>query len=913
MGGSGGGILQAVGTIAGIIGMFMPGMQVYAFALMMACNMAGGYLNAQEAKKKMRGADSMDYKFEQGGHLVNTRSTNDPVPVIFGGTLRVGGNQVFMTTTGDSNEYMNIIQTICEGPIDTTGMKVLLDDKYSDDEFYDGYVDVEIFDGSRTQVVCASLNAVYPDWQDAMRGTAYVYVKLKYNQDKFQSVPLITVEGKFLKLYDPRTATTAWSDNGALAIYYLLTSKRGLGIPTDVINAQSFKDVANSCDSLGFKFNAIINGRDAGLDTIEKCLLNFRGFVSWIDGIYKLKQYAYDSPVMTITEDDIVADSFEINLPGLPETPNRLKVKFIDPEKKYTISDFIYEDLSAITIEGMEREHEFNLIGTASYDQAVKLSAFHLERQRLNKSYTFSIGSKGIQLETGDTIAVTHTLPGWTAQIARVEAIVYAPDFTTTLTVLEESADLYNTVLDVSPHSFFTGNFPDPTAFPTDVTGVNLSEEMYRLRTGVFTRLFIDMSVPSSQIDYLEIWTSATSGSGYTHYTDISGSQGAQRVIIDPVPDGATIYIKVRPVSIHGVKKALADITEYSRYVIGKTAVPDDVTSFWAQASLGGIRLDWTPIDDVDLDYYELRYNSDTTANGQWDNSIHVSKSYTTSITLPAGKSGKYLIKAVDTSGNKSATAAELTTTIPTILGWNVQQTLTEHPAFSGTKTNMYVDGGKLYPASSDNFDSAEMFDNDNQYFDLGGGAVLAGYYETSVVALGSVQTCRCTGSVKFTCNNALQYFDDDVDLMDNSEMFDGDTSKSGITLQIALSQDGSTWSAWQNFFAGDYTAKSIKFRLYAWSTDAYQYVEITELTFNVDMPDRIVKSSVPVTVPVSGYRITIAPPFINIQDVGLSVFSAQNGDEAFFTVVDNSTVDIWVDNSGTPVQRQMAYTIIGY
>lgn len=897
---------QIVGTLFQVVGtvlMFVPGFQVVGMALMVA----GGLIGAATAKKPKLETSAFDLNFEQGGHKTNARSTSEPIPVLYG-EVRVGGNQVFMTATGSSNEYLHIVQTISEGEIDSVS-EVWLDDKLSTDPFFDGHVNTEIFTGSQTQGICQALASAYPDWNDAMRGTAYLYIRLKFNREKFQQVPLITVKAKGRKLYDPRNSQTAWKNNGALAEYDMQTNKvYGFGLNSSVIDSQSIIDAANKIDTMAYTFNCFVNGREPAQDIIDRMLINFRGFLIYTDGVYKLKIYDYDSPVMTITDDNIIEDSFEIVAPGLPETPNRLKVKFIDPELKYAVNDFIYEDNAAITLDGMERENEVNLIGCTSYDQASEIATFQLERQRLNKTFVCGIGSKGNSLELGDIISITNSFAGWTAQSVRVISINYLPNYDVGLTLVEEAAALYDKKLNVSPHTWFSGSFPEPTEQVPEASGVEFLEELYGTKNNILTKLKVSFLIPSGWVwyDHSEAWISTDAGVTYSRYL----ANAINSFYIDPVTEGITYYVKILPVSIYGVRRAIADCTAHTKYIFGKTAKPADITEFWGQASIGGLRLDWAAVADVDLDYYKIRYTPDT-AGGTWDNAIDVATTYSTSITLPAALSGKYLIKAVDTSGNESENALAYITTIPTVLNWNAQENLIEDPVFPGTKTDMFVENGELILGSGEMFDSDGMFDSDED-FDFGGGVAANGYYETDVVNLGSVQTCRCSSSIQFSGVNTLETFDAN-DMFDSDEMFDGTPADIGIIPQIALSQDGSTWGAWQNFFAGDYTAKAFKFRVHAYSNQTFQYLKISDLEFNVDMPDREVRSADVVTVPVIGYRITLSIPFIKMQKIGIDIRNAQAGDEAFYSIVNNSTVDIWVDNAGSPVQRQCAYALDGY
>jgi len=52
-----------------------------------------------------------------GGYLVNTRSPSKELPVVYG-RCRVGINWIWAATSGNNNEYLYIVGSLCEGPIE---------------------------------------------------------------------------------------------------------------------------------------------------------------------------------------------------------------------------------------------------------------------------------------------------------------------------------------------------------------------------------------------------------------------------------------------------------------------------------------------------------------------------------------------------------------------------------------------------------------------------------------------------------------------------------------------------------------------------------------------------------------------------------------------------------------------------
>jgi len=83
-----------------------------------------------------------------------------------------------------------------------------------------------------------------------LQGIAYMYARLQYDQDVYANgLPNISavVQGK--QVFDPRTETTAYSNNAALCVRdYISNSTYGLGATDEEIDDDSFIAAANICD-----------------------------------------------------------------------------------------------------------------------------------------------------------------------------------------------------------------------------------------------------------------------------------------------------------------------------------------------------------------------------------------------------------------------------------------------------------------------------------------------------------------------------------------------------------------------------------------------------------------------------------------------------------------------------------------
>ena len=164
--------------------------------------------------------------------------------------------------------------------------------------------------------------------------------------------------------------------------------------------------------------------------------------------------------------------------------------------------------------------------------------------------------------------------------------------------------------------------------------------------------------------------------------------------------------------------------------LFGKTTPPSNVTGFQLVVQGSKALLSWTPVTDLDVlngGTYWVRYSSATDA--AWGSSSTVERyvpGSTSSVLVPL-LNGRYLIKAVDSSGNESVSAATFNASVDTdILNLNAVETTTQHPNF-GNDTS---DTGVNDPDTSNIF-----YDSDTQAVQLNTASLATGthdeYYAT--------------------------------------------------------------------------------------------------------------------------------------------------------------------------------------
>lgn len=162
-------------------------------------------------------------------------------------------------------------------------------------------------------------------------------------------------------------------------------------------------------------------------------------------------------------------------------------------------------------------------------------------------------------------------------------------------------------------------------------------------------------------------------------------------VSLAPVEDAATYAIELRSVSAVG---GTSEWVRISHTVIGKTSLPPDVERFYRS----GDALVWPyPNSPVDLAGFLLRANYGTSQDWGAARALHQGVVSAPPFDISALHGTQtILIKAVDTSGNVSETAATVTIDLGDLPTSNVVDTQSEAPGFTGTITGGTVSGGVL-------------------------------------------------------------------------------------------------------------------------------------------------------------------------------------------------------------------------
>ncbi len=899
------------------------------------------------------------------GILLNKQSNDASIPVIYG-TRLVGGTRVFMETSGTDNTYLYMAIILGEGEINDI-TEIRIDDKAvtwsgdladntqrtvgsGDSNFYKdsaSLITVEPHYGTDGQSA-SSLLSTLSSWgsNHKLSGLAYLALRFTWNQDAFSSIPKVqsVVQGrKVVTLASNLSEETAsFSSNPAFCLLdYLRNTRYGKGIATADIDLQSFYDASQVCvtqvtpysggsDINIFDCNAVLDTSKKIIDNVRTLLSGCRGYLPYTSGKYKLIIETTGSASITLTEDDIEG-GYTLNSENKNDKYNRVIVSFINPARNYQVDEVQFPpiDDSGLTSAdqhatmktadgGFLLEGKFDFQTITSPYQAEEMAEIILRRSREALKLNINVAGDGYDLAIGDIVNITHSSLGFSAKAFRVLAITFNEDFSLGLTLVEYQASHYTWASKTVVTSTPSTTLPNPFVIQPPAS-VTLTDTLVEYNDGTVI-VALDVAVgasPDSFVDFYQVEYKLSTDSNFIIYAQGSGLNHRVLNVIDQ-----KIYnVRVKAVNSFGVSSSYVSAT---RTIVGAIEPPSDVEDFACNVVGQEAHLGWTQISDLDLAFYSLRFSEETDGTADWQNSVALVEKVSrpaTSISVPA-RAGTYLIKAVDKLGNFSSNATAVISNVTSSLNFNAIATQSEHPSFSGTLTNTVITDDAIELDSSELFDSAsgDFDDETTRFFDSGvanADFLSSGNYQFSdVIDIGAKHTARITASLTQTSDNPDDLFDNrSGDFDDAKSNFDGDTpANANAHIEIATSDDNSTFTSFQNFVIGDYTARYFKFRVVLISRDNASTPRVTAVTVTIDMPDRIFSGN-DISSGAGTKTVTFTNPFKTVNyAVGITGQGMATGD---FFLVESKTINgfnvTFKNSGGSAVSRTFDFIAKGF
>lgn len=389
----------------------------------------------QDQLNRFAGDVGLEYARQAQSSLLVQRGQEVPSTLysrkIIYGQHKQDGDCVFASISGDNGQYLNLVYTFADHEIESYDM-IYLDDRqvwetgtttYHSNFNPNGIQLVNVYTktgtDNQTSITELTTEVTSGIWSTnhRLRGIAYIYVRLQYETETFgDEIPRCSALIKGKKVYDPRTTTTAYSDNPALCLRdFLGNSDYGLG--TTLFSDPHFTQAANTCDDQvsvtlngsttsekRFTCSAILDSADTPANNINKLLSAFAGDIVYAAGKFHVHAGEHLAASVTLTLDDIYSeiDSYNKNY---REVYNRALGTYVDPEIDYRTEEYPPFELSTAE-EADERRLTLDLPATSKTTECQRIAKIAVMRSRQVKHLTFRSSLKMLKATAGDNIAI---------------------------------------------------------------------------------------------------------------------------------------------------------------------------------------------------------------------------------------------------------------------------------------------------------------------------------------------------------------------------------------------------------------------------------------------------------------------------------------------------------------------------
>lgn len=781
------------------------------------------------------------------GTKVLLRRAGEPKNIAIGET-RVQGNIVFAHTT-HNNYLLHLIIEWVGHQISSYG------DLYFGDELvplssgaatgkYASLVFLNDYLGTDDQVANPNLIGYAPDkWTPAHRGrgVAYSYVTLLWDRSKFaQGLPNMWRVVRGMPLYDPRTGTTTYSDNAALAIAAWLNNKRfGRGIPYSEMDLDALEAAANVCDELvtlangstekRYTCNGVLKANTPFVDNLEKVLSASLGRASLIGGEWVIDAASWKEPEFEPFTLDDFRDGFSLQtLQPKSEAFNGIKGQFYNPARNYQKDDFPAITSAAYEAEdGGDREFkDVFLEMTNSPTMCQRIARVDLRKARQPIAFTAPMKLRGMRSRVGDVETFTIPYLGWVAKPFEVKettmVLGFAPgDSSGQMGIIGVDLVLRETAEAIYDRDTNEERLQDPAPAtnlpnlfePLPPSSLLAVEELYDTRSSAGVKVRAKLSWVASPDAFVERYLPMMRRVGESEWRKLPVVEGLNTTIDDIEP--GQYQFAVCGVNLARVESAPVI---YPLEILGLLVPPTEPLGLSGRV-LGSIVLfEWNSTPDLDVrigGHFVARHTA-TLVGATWEGAVPIGKPFpgASGGGVLAAVAGTYLFKTRDSSGQYSINTATWVVDQVGTGEWTLLDSLIEHPGFGGAKTNCAVSSGKLV---------------------LNSGAATGAYLFSAVIDLGAVISVRVSASLASAIVNVNSLWDSD-ELVDSEESWDQNVSgnEAGAQVMVRKTNDDPagtpTWSDWQPLSSAQLVGRGFQFRLDLVSHDLDYTIEVSEL-----------------------------------------------------------------------------------
>ena len=363
------------------------------------------------------------------------------------GECEYAGDIIYAGKSGATGEFLHVIYAMAGHEVDSIGTMKLgeetvpLDGSGNATGKYAGYIHVEKKLGAAGQT---AFSIGIAEWNSNCKaqGRAVVWVRLKWNQELFPSgvstIRLIRFLVKGRKVYDTRTATTAWSDNAELCIRdHCASADWGFKMAAGDFNETVMNAEANICDEAvsllaggseaRYTVNGVFRADEDPREILRAMVAACGGRCAFPAGKFAVYTAAWRGSSGPIGDDDMRQGGALTILPRRPRDviANGVRGRYFGPETNWQSDDYV-PYLVSTSEEGQRIFADLDQRFVRSNARCMRLAKIYLLRLRRQETVVIRGKLPLYQFLPPDVISLTHTNVGWNAKTFEVAEMSFA-------------------------------------------------------------------------------------------------------------------------------------------------------------------------------------------------------------------------------------------------------------------------------------------------------------------------------------------------------------------------------------------------------------------------------------------------------------------------------------------------------
>lgn len=324
------------------------------------------------------------------------------------------------------------------------------------------HVRIRPYLGTAGQNVGADLAAEYPGKitaNDRFAGIACAVVELTFNPDVFPtSWPSVTPVFRGARCFDPRTSTTAWTENPALLALHYAKWYAGWGLADAHVDMDSVSAAATVCGTSTtytltvtgggtttvtlprYRCGIVIAADEDHRQAMDAILETMTGSDGWAGGVWRMRAGALAATAFDMddswlavpigSDGELAEDSVVTAAQSIPREQriNRVVGKCIDPAQRFQMLPFpAVQDPVLVAAKG-ERQLEVALRGVNHIAHAQYLGRNIIRQAQAGLRMEVSCGPQAMLAELFDVAAVTLPDYGMTDKTCEVVGLSWGAE-----------------------------------------------------------------------------------------------------------------------------------------------------------------------------------------------------------------------------------------------------------------------------------------------------------------------------------------------------------------------------------------------------------------------------------------------------------------------------------------------------